>query len=57
MKSKIDINSTVTLDEIKYSLQNNLSIKELVTFVLELGDKLSRESEYYEELSRRLHGK
>jgi len=35
---KIEINSTIDTDEIKYALQKDLSTKQLVKFVIDLGD-------------------
>jgi hypothetical protein len=49
---KIEINSTVDTDEIKYALQKDLSTKQLVKFVIDLGDKLNKEDEYYQLLQK-----
>ena len=51
---KIEINSTIDTDEIKYALQKDLSIKQLVKFVIDLGDKLNKEDEYYQLLQKEL---
>ena len=51
---KIEINSTIDTDEIKYALQKDLSTKQLVKFVIDLGDKLNKEDEYYELLQKEL---
>lgn len=51
---KIEINSTVDTDEIKYALQKDLSTKQLVKFVIDLGDKLNKEDEYYHLLQKEL---
>lgn len=51
---KIEINSTIDTDEIKYALQTNLTTKQLVNFVIELGDKLNKEDEYYQLLQKEL---
>ena len=51
---KIEINSTIDTDEIKYALQKDLSTKQLVKFVIDLGDKLNKEDEYYQLLQKEL---
>lgn len=51
---KIEINSTIDTDEIKYALQTNLTTKQLVNFVIELGDKLTEGDEYYHLLQQEL---
>jgi hypothetical protein len=47
MKTKIMVNGVVSLDEVTYQLQNTLSTKELVKFVMQLGDKLTDSRDYY----------
>lgn len=47
MKTKIDLTSTVALDEISEQLIENLSVPELVKFVLSLGDDLDESEQYY----------
>ena len=54
MKTKIDITTAVTLDEITYQLQSNLSTKELIEFVMQIGDKLTESEEYYTGLKKKL---
>ena len=54
MKTKIEITSNVTLDEIKYKLQNELSLKDLISFVMDIGDKLGDSEEYYMGLVKKL---
>ena len=51
---KIEISSTIDTDEIKYALQTNLTTKQLVNFVIELGDKLTEGDEYYQLLQKEL---
>ena len=51
---KIEISSTIGTDEIKYALQTNLTTKQLVNFVIELGDKLTEGDEYYLLLQKEL---
>ena len=51
---KIEISSTIDTDEIKYALQTNLTTKQLVNFVIELGDKLTEGDEYYLLLQKEL---
>jgi RNA binding exosome subunit len=58
MKNNIDITSSVSLDEISEQLVNNLSTKELVNFVLQIGDRMSDSDEYYfhlEKLTRKIN--
>ena len=52
MKNKIDITTTVTLDEITEQLLNNLDKHELVKFVLQLGDNMYDAPYYYQLLHR-----
>lgn len=54
MKNKIDITSSISLDEIKYELQTNLDVEDLVKFALELADKLSDEEDFYKLLHKKL---
>ena len=54
MKNKIDITSSISLDEIKYELQTNLDLEDLVKFALELADKLSDEEDFYKLLHKKL---
>lgn len=54
MKSKIEITTNITLDEITYRLQRNLSTNELVNFVIQIGDKLTESEEYYNRLKAKL---
>ena len=51
---KIEISSTVDTDEIKYVLQKDLTTKQLVKFVIDLGDKLTEGDEYYHLLRQEL---
>jgi len=51
---KIEISSTIDTDEIKYVLQKDLTTKQLVKFVIDLGDKLTEGDEYYYLLQQEL---
>lgn len=52
---KIDINANIHLDEVKYALQINLTNKQLVNFVMSLGDNLNDPYEFYDLLGRKLN--
>jgi hypothetical protein len=51
---KIEINSEVDADLLKYALQNQLTTSQLVDFVMELGSSLTDEEEYYKRLLKKL---
>jgi len=51
---KIDLTSSVTLDEIKRQLIINLSPKQLAEFVLEFGDDMTDGLEYWIQLHKKL---
>ena len=50
--TKIDITSSVTLDEIKEQLIENLSPKQLADFVLSFGDDMTDGTEYWVQLHK-----
>ena len=52
---KLEIAATMDTDELKYSLQNTLSTKQLVKFAIDLGDNLTDEIEYLRELKKQLN--
>lgn len=49
---KIEIPCSISLDDITYQLQCNLSTKRLVDFALLLGDNLSESEEFYRLLKQ-----
>ncbi len=51
---KIETNVEVHIDQIVESLQNQLTTKQLVDFVMQLGDSLTDEEEYYALLTQKL---
>lgn len=54
MKTKIDVTSSITLDEIKYQLVENLSTNDLINFAIELGGDYTESEEYYDGLKKKL---
>lgn len=55
MKTKIDITSSVHLDEIKYKLIENLSTTDLINFAIDMVDDYSEAEEYYSGLKNKLN--
>lgn len=55
MKTKIDITTTVSLDEITRQLQENLSTNELTKFVINLADNLTEGREFLLNLRNKLN--
>lgn len=55
MKTKIDITTTVSLDEITRQLQENLSTNELTKFVINLVDNLTEGREFLLNLRNKLN--
>jgi len=55
IKMKIEITSSVLTDEIIYQLQQNLSTKQLVEFVLQIGDNLTDAEKYFFLLKEKLY--
>jgi len=52
---KIEIAANIDTDELKYSLQNTLSTKQLVKFAIDLSVNLTDEVEYLRELKKQLN--
>lgn len=48
------INCNMNLDEIKYQLQNKLTVKQLVEFCISLADKLSEGESFYKLFRKEL---
>lgn len=51
---QIDVTSSITLDEIKYQLIQNLSSEQLAKFVLGFGDDMTDGLDYWVELHKEL---
>lgn len=51
---KIDISTNIHLDDVRYALQMGLTTKQLVNFVMSIGDNLSDPYEFYDLLIRKL---
>lgn len=55
MRFKIDVTAQVQLDEIKDQLIEELSLKDLIEFVISLGDDMSLADEYWLGLRKKLN--
>ena len=53
MKNKLELTASITLDEIQYQLVENLSMKELIGFVVGLGNNMSESETYWIELHKK----
>jgi hypothetical protein len=52
---KLEINSTVDLDDLRFKLQSQLTNRELVNFALSLGYNLDSDTEFFASLKKKIN--